>query len=242
MIKRSATPVAEHLLFVDMSMAELSSRFYWLFQALVAFLPYLLAGLLAGAIVLVLGVLFARFWLVDQLRPVEELCLLTLKELATPTRDRLVTAITYLAQGEVTIPLLLAVGGVLIYRGEVAAALILALGLCGSWLLNGVFKSFFRRQRPDLWESAKRPMDYSFPSGHSMSALSFYGLLATNLNTYFSLPLGLTAIGAAVVTLGVGLSRLYLGVHWPTDVLSGWLAGGIWLGACLSGLAQISGL
>lgn len=228
-------------LLAELSIDGLSPRIYWLGQAMIAFLPYWLAGLLAGATVLTLGAVLGRFWLVDQMRPMEELCLLTLKELASPTRDHIVTAVTYLAQGEVTIPLLAGIGGALIYRGEAAAALILTLGLCGSWLLNSVFKSFFRRQRPNLWESAKRPMDYSFPSGHSMSAVSFYGLLAANL-AYFGISLGVTIPLAAAVTVGVGLSRLYLGVHWPTDVLSGWLAGGIWLGACLLGLSRISGL
>ena len=234
--------VTPSALLAELSIDGLSPRMYWLGQALIAFLPYCLAGLLAGATMLTLGAVLGRVWLVDQLRPIEELCLLTLNDLASPARDRLVTVVTYLAQGEVTIPLLLGIGGVLIYRGEAAAALILTLGLCGSWLLNGVFKSFFQRQRPNLWESAKRPVDYSFPSGHSMSAISFYGLLAANLSAYFGLSLGVTIPVAAAVTVGVGLSRLYLGVHWPTDVLSGWLAGGIWLGACLSGLSRISGL
>ncbi|PZV12457.1 MAG: phosphatase PAP2 family protein [Leptolyngbya sp.] len=85
-------------------------------------------------------------------------------------------------------------------------------------------------------------MDYSFPSGHSMSAISFYGLLAASFTAFFSVPLVITTTVAMVVTLGVGFSRMYLGVHWPTDVLSGWVAGGIWLGACLQGLSQIGGI
>lgn len=234
--------VNPHALLAELYTDGINSRIYWLGQALIAFLPYWLVGLMAGATVLTLGVFLGRVLLVDQLRPLEELCLLNLKKLANPARDRIATAVTYLAQGEVTIPLLVGMGGVLLYRGEAAAALGLILGLCGSWLLNSVFKSFFRRQRPELWESAKRPMDYSFPSGHSMSAVSFYGLLAASLSAYFGVSLAITIPVAAAVTVGVGLSRLYLGVHWPTDVLSGWLAGGIWLGACLRGLTRISGL
>jgi undecaprenyl-diphosphatase len=85
-------------------------------------------------------------------------------------------------------------------------------------------------------------MDYSYPSGHSMSAISFYGLLAAILTQSLSIPLGLTVPLAAFLTLGVGFSRMYFGVHWPTDVLSGWVAGGIWLVSCLYGLVQISGV
>ncbi|HSM82200.1 MAG TPA: phosphatase PAP2 family protein, partial [Nodosilinea sp.] len=192
--------------------------------------------------VLALGALLARFWLADWLRPFEESCLLTLKAGATPALDRNMTAITWLAQGEITIPLLVVVGGILVYRNEAAAVLVLAVGLAGSWLLNGIFKSFFRRQRPDLWESSKRPLDYSFPSGHAMSAISFYGLLAALTTAFLGVPFGLTAGAAVALALGVGVSRLYLGVHWPSDVLSGWVAGGIWLGACLQGLVNIGGI
>ncbi|MBM0744242.1 phosphatase PAP2 family protein [Phormidium sp. CLA17] len=223
-------------------MAEVGTRFYWLLQSLIAFMPYLLGGLVAGAIVLAAGVFFARFLLWKWLLPFEESCLLTLKSWANPTLDRYMTAVTWLAQGEITIPLLIAIGGILIYRNEAISALVLAIGLSGSWLLNGIFKSFFRRKRPDLWASSKRPMDYSYPSGHAMSAISFYGLLAANLASCLSIPLGITASLAGVLTLGVGFSRLYLGVHWPTDVLSGWIAGAIWLGACLYGLVQIGGI
>ncbi len=223
-------------------MAEFSARLHWLFQSLIAFMPYVLAGLLSGIIVLALGVFLARFLLWDWLLPFEESCLLTLKAWANPTLDRYMTALTWLAQGEITIPILLTIGGILVYRNEAIAALVLAIGLSGSWLLNGIFKSLFRRKRPDLWASSKRPMDYSYPSGHAMSAISFYGLLAANLTHCLSIPLIITATMAAGLTLGVGFSRVYLGVHWPTDVLSGWVAGGIWLGACLYGLVQIGGI
>lgn len=223
-------------------MAEVSTRLYWLFQSLIAFMPYLLAGLLAGAIVLATGVFIARFLLWDWLLPLEESYLLTLKAWANPTLDRYMMALTLLAQGQVTIPILIAIAGILIYRNQVAAALVLAIGLGGSWLLNGIFKSFFRRKRPDLWASSKRPMDYSYPSGHSMSAISFYGLIAAIMTQFLGIPLAITATLAGGLTLGVGFSRMYFGVHWPTDVLSGWIAGGIWLASCLYGLVKIGGI
>jgi undecaprenyl-diphosphatase len=223
-------------------MAGVSTRLYWLLHSLIAFMPYLLTGLLAGATVLALGVFLARFLLWDWLLPFEESCLLTLKSWANPTLDRFMVALSWMAQGEITIPILIGVGAILVYRNEAVAALVLAIALSGSWLLNGIFKSLFRRKRPDLWASSKRPMDYSYPSGHSMSAISFYGLLAADLTHCLSIPLGLTATLATALTLGVGFSRMYLGVHWPTDVLSGWIAGGIWLEACLYGLVRIGGI
>jgi undecaprenyl-diphosphatase len=223
-------------------MAEVSTRLYWLSQSFIAVTPYLITGFLGGAVVLIMGAFLARHLLLNWLRPFEESCLLALKAWANPALDRWMTALTWLAQGEITVPLLIAIGGVMTYYDKAIAALVLAIGLSGSWLLNGIFKSFFRRQRPDLWALSKRPMDYSYPSGHAMSAISFYGLLAANLTAFLSIPVGITATLAGAVALGVGFSRLYLGVHWPTDVLSGWIAGGIWLGACLQGLVHIGGI
>lgn len=223
-------------------MAEISTRLYWLLQSLIAFIPYLAVGLLAGSFVLAMGVLLARYLLWEWLLPFEESFLLALKARANPSLDRCMTVLTLLAQGEVTIPLLILIGGTLIYYNESLSALILVIVLSGSWLLNGIFKSFFRRKRPDLWASSKRPMDYSYPSGHSMSAISFYGLLAAYLTHLLSIPLSITSALATGVTIGVGLSRLYLGVHWPTDVLSGWIAGGIWLAVCLYGLIRVGAM
>lgn len=222
-------------------MAEVSTRLYGLLQFLVAFMPYLLGGLLAGSLVLGLGVLLARYLLWQWLLEFEKSLLLAARERANPWLDLWMTIVTFLAQGQVTIPITLLLSSILIYRHESALALILVITLSGSWFLNDIFKSFFRRKRPDLWASPNRPLDYSYPSGHSMSAASFYGLLAVYFSQWFAIPLAITLTVAVGISLGVGFSRLYLGVHWPTDVLSGWIAGGIWLATCLYGLYQIRG-
>ena len=220
-------------------MDEVDSRLSWLIQSLITFTPYFLGGLGVGSIVLALGVFLARYLLWKWLLPIEKTILFFFKDHAKPYLTSSMIVMTFLAQGQVTIPLLIFIGGLLIYRHESAAALVLVMNLSGSWLLNGIFKSFFRRQRPDLWASPDRLMDYSYPSGHSMSAISFYGLLAIYFTHFFAIPIPLTAAIASLISLLVGFSRVYLGVHWPTDVLSGWLAGLIWLIACFYGLAQL---
>lgn len=224
-----------------MQLAQFKYYLTWLYQSITALAPCLLTGLLAGVLVLALGALIARFLLWEWLLSFEESCLLTIKEWSNPALDRLMFALTWLAQGEITIPVLLAVTGILLYRNQAFPSLILIIALGGSWILNSIFKACFRRKRPDLWVAAKPMIDYSYPSGHSMSAISFYGLLAVILTQALGIPLGITASIAILVTLGVGFSRMYLGVHWPTDVLSGWIVGGIWLGSCLYGLFQVGG-
>ena len=223
-------------------MDEVDSRLSWLIQSLISFTPYFLGGLGVGSIVLALGVFLARYLLWKWLLPIEKAILLFFKDHARPYLTSSMIVMTFLAQGQVTMPLLIFIGGLLIYRHESAAALVLVMNLSGSWLLNGIFKSFFRRQRPDLWASPDRPMDYSYPSGHSMSAISFYGLLAIYFTHFFAIPITVTAAIASSISLLVGFSRVYLGVHWPTDVLSGWLAGLIWLIACFYGLAKLGAI
>ena len=223
-------------------MDEVDSRLSWLIQSLISFTPYFLGGLGVGSIALALGVFLARYLLWKWLLPIEKAILFFCKDHAKPYLTASMVVMTFLAQGQVTIPLLIFIGGLLIYRHESAAALVLVMNLSGSWLLNGIFKSFFRRQRPDLWASPDRPMDYSYPSGHSMSAISFYGLLAIYFTRFFAIPIPATAAIASLISLLVGFSRVYLGVHWPTDVLSGWLAGLIWLIACFYGLAQLGAI
>ena len=98
--------------------------------------------------------------------------------------------------------------------------------LCGGGILNQVLKRIFERVRPDIFPVIAES-GYSFPSGHAMGAICFYGILA-----YFaglglrSKPLrwGLMA-AAGIYILLIGLSRVYLGVHYPTDILAGYAAG-----------------
>ncbi|MEB3309251.1 MAG: phosphatase PAP2 family protein [Snowella sp.] len=223
-------------------MDEVSLRFDWLIQSFFRFIPYFIGGLVISSIVLAIGVFLARYLFWKWLLPVEKSILLFFNEHTNPLWTSLMVIGSFLAQGQVTIPLFIMIGGFLLYWHATAAVLILAIALGGSWLLNGIFKAFFRRQRPNLWASPDRPMDFSYPSGHSMSAISFYGLLAFYTSYFVAVPLSVTVAIALAISLWVGLSRVYLGVHWPTDVLSGWLTGSIWLITCFYGLVKIGGL
>ena len=114
-----------------------------------------------------------------------------------------------------------------------------AAALIGGGVLDGVLKLVFHRQRPETALDFLSKMSWSFPSGHSMGSLVTYGMLAYLLVLAFKgrYRLQIAAMTGAVIMIGaIGFSRLYLGVHYFSDVLGGYSAGALWLSACISGL------
>ncbi|MGF2616691.1 phosphatase PAP2 family protein [Rossellomorea aquimaris] len=112
------------------------------------------------------------------------------------------------------------------YSLAVYVLLTVAIGGGFNWGL----KEYFKRERPDI-EALVEQGGYSFPSGHSMSSFIFYGALAFALFRLYDHTWS-KVLGAAVLMLLVfliGVSRIYLGVHYPSDILGGFSAGGVWL-------------
>jgi undecaprenyl-diphosphatase len=98
-------------------------------------------------------------------------------------------------------------------------------------ILNMILKSTFERPRPDLFADVILPASYSFPSGHTAMAAATYGMAAVVIARLRPASRRLVACVAVAVILLIGISRVALGVHWPTDVIAGLLAGGLVLGA-----------
>lgn len=118
--------------------------------------------------------------------------------------------------------------------GQRRSAWLLLAAVAGGQVLSMVLKGFFQRPRPDLVSHGAYVHTASFPSGHSMMAAVTYLTLAVMLarvapkrrvKAYF-------LVLAALLTVAVGVSRVYLGVHWPTDVLAGWMIGAAWALLC----------
>jgi undecaprenyl-diphosphatase len=113
---------------------------------------------------------------------------------------------------------------------------IYAIAVGGGVLINLILKSLFGRVRPDFTNAFYHEIGYSFPSGHSMMSMIFYGmtvfLLLQSIKS-FSVKTAVLVGGAAIILL-VGFSRLTLGVHFLSDVVGGWTAGSIWLITCIA--------
>jgi undecaprenyl-diphosphatase len=127
-----------------------------------------------------------------------------------------------------------AAAGFLTLQRKRPLALYLAAAVAGGTVLSSLLKWGFARPRPDLVAHGQAVYTSSFPSGHSMvSAIAYLTLGALLASSQTSRAMHAYLIGLAVfLTVIVGVSRVYLGVHWPTDVLAGWTAGAAWALVC----------
>lgn len=136
--------------------------------------------------------------------------------------------------------LLLITLGALIYLlliDKKRAAMVMAIAVGGGIVVSTLLKQAFDRPRPDLVPHGAEVFTASFPSGHSMmSAVVYLTLAAMLARVRPEWRVKIFVLSAALfVTLLVGVSRIYLGVHWPTDVLAGWSVGAAWALVCWVG-------
>ena len=131
----------------------------------------------------------------------------------------------------------------LIWKNKRWEACFLVIGIGCGGIFNFLLKWIFQRERPDLHRLINES-GYSFPSGHSMGAFIFYGMLCMLLLTFFPSIKSkvIFILSTSLFIFMIGLSRIYLGVHYPSDVIAGFAAGGAWMCVCLIGLKLILGM
>lgn len=154
--------------------------------------------------------------------------------LGPPWLEEAARDITALGSTTVIVALTAAVAGFLLLRGLRGALGLLLGAIVGGTLLSALLKVSFGRPRPDIVPHLAHVETASFPSGHSMLAAIVYltlGALLARLVERRALKLYFLGV-AALLALLVGISRVYVGVHYPTDVLAGWAAGLAWASLC----------
>lgn len=123
----------------------------------------------------------------------------------------------------------LTVAGVLllVYRHRLRDAAILVVGVTGSAIINLILKALFQRDRPELWERLVVENSFSFPSGHAMASCSL--AVAAMVILWPTKWRWLSIMIGGIYMAVIGWTRMYLGVHYPSDIAAGWLIAFIWV-------------
>jgi undecaprenyl-diphosphatase len=156
----------------------------------------------------------------------------------TPTLTTIMTEVTPLGTGVVVLTVIGITTAFLWHTEHKHSARMLLAATAGNILLNNVLKLFFDRERPSVFEWGTHAASSSFPSGHAMSATVVYGTVAYLLARLqkHGWARAITLTLAVVMIALICLTRLYLGVHYPSDVLGGIIVGLAWSGFCMATL------
>ena len=164
-----------------------------------------------------------------------------LQDRRTPRLDRAFAAISALGAGRV-LTLLTVIGVVIMIRqGNRLVASVWGLAQAGGGLLNFLLKETFERARPESADAAFGVTGWSFPSGHAMGTFVFCGVagyLLARATRSWSVAAATVAVAAAW-SMAMAFSRLYLGVHYASDVVAGLVAGAAWVAVCVSAMEVI---
>ena len=198
---------------------------------------YLGLQLTIGVLLVVLaGTVFSGVARIVRRTPVAEIDRTLAASVAPPSGGltSLMTAASFVGKPGIIVLLSLGLAGFFAYRRRGSDVLLVALAVGGAEALNPLLKLLFARHRPGLADLAT----YSFPSGHATGSMAWFGLL-----TYLAFRAGgplwrrvLVVAGSLLAVLLIGASRVYLGEHYPTDVVGGWAVGLVWLASAITAI------
>ena len=196
--------------------------------------------LLLGLLLVATTTLFVFGWLAEEVleggtQRFDAFLRTAVHQFATPGLTRLMQAFSFLGSVAAVTTLCSVAICVSLYFRRARTAALLAITMLGVAALDVALKHAFRRPRPVAF-FGPTPTSYSFPSGHAFGSLCFYGVLAAILAARVRQRIARFCIWmAAALLIGmIGFSRIYLGVHYPSDVIAGYLAGAVWVAAVLS--------
>jgi undecaprenyl-diphosphatase len=171
----------------------------------------------------------------------DERVLAWLSRYRSPTLDEAALEVTSLGNGIVLFALVLVASVFLWETKHRWSVYLLIIASLGGKVLNGVLKNLFDRPRPSIVDHIDVVHSLSFPSGHAMASLITYGSVAylvARLETTARLRTTTWTV-AVILIMGIGLSRMYLGVHYPSDVIAGFVAGLAWLAFVASAFTAV---
>ncbi|HEV7646035.1 MAG TPA: phosphatase PAP2 family protein [Pyrinomonadaceae bacterium] len=152
-------------------------------------------------------------------------------QVSSPTLTQLMILASFIGSFSFLFPLGILVFLILLYLRRKRALILFLLTMAGELSLEPVLKNFFHRARPTAFFDYLAPASYSFPSGHAFAALCFFGILAWLITSRLQniLLRVLIWVFAILLIFWIGISRVYLGVHYPTDIIAGYLTAFVWV-------------
>ncbi len=206
-----------------------------------AIITYLSFSFIVGILAVVGFVAFANEVVGGSTQALDEWVVSWAAAQRTPVLDHVALEITALSNTTTVIMLVLIAGIFLWQTKHHYSVYLLATAVIGGQIVNNVLKIYFDRPRPSVVEWGTDVVTQSFPSGHAMAAAVAYGSIAYlvgRLEATRRLRITTWTIAAIAIVL-TGLSRIYLGVHYPSDVIAGFVAGLAWVAFVASGIAAI---
>jgi undecaprenyl-diphosphatase len=197
----------------------------------------LLIGLLAAAVALLIFSWLGREIVAGPTPAADDFLRNAIRERASPGLTTLMIAASRYGGPSWLFPAGAALAIAFFLRGWPRGGLLILVTMAGAGLLNTLLKQSFARPRPSAFFDYATPLSHSFPSGHAFFAASFFGGLAVLLTDRIQsrgLQVAVWVVAISLILL-VGFSRVYLGVHYPSDVLAGYAAAVVWVAAVALG-------